>query len=291
MIAGGREAVDFALSVLETEKSYYKREMNLNFSGRVEAFDPKVHALWTCSYDHFNDPRRIFDALTAQAAQRNVLVLGDSVGRDTAHALRLAYPDTNFIMLHQSCCPPGHYRNPNRDRGCFEGLAGMLDRIQKCLTIDAIIMAYRYRPVDWARIEPTLPIVRDMTDHALMLGVSPVFSKPIATFLRDAGRVPMHIDRYDPAMLPWDIDDIAYQAQDMADAHGVKFVDVRNFYCTEDRYPLWVDGRIDRPVFWDEVHLTRYGVEQFSYYLARQPELACLAGSFGVTSERVERVI
>lgn len=276
MTLAGQDDVAFALSVLSEERARYLQNLNLNFNGRAENFDLRKHALWTCSYDHFNSHERIFEAIKAQAADKNVLILGDSVGRDTLHALRLVHPDTNFLMLHQSCCPPGHFRNPKRESGCFEGLPDMLSMIQDVTDISAIIMNYRYRPKDWAHILPTLPVVRDMCANVVMMGVAPVFTKTIPKYIAEIGRVPRHIDRHDPDMIPWDFNELTSKAQEMAEQHGIPFIDTRDFHLVDDKYPLWMDDTFEKPIYWDEIHLTRHSIPTFATYLGGKKGLEFL---------------
>jgi hypothetical protein len=261
------------LSILAEERAFYRKNLNSNFNGRAECFDPQKHALSTCSYDHFNAPERVFEAVKAQSAARNVLLLGDSVGRDTLNALRIAYPNVNFIMLHQSSCPPGHFRNPKRDRGCFEGLADMLANIKRAMKLDAIILAYRYRPKDWLHVEPTLPIVRRMCKNVVMLGVGPVFTKTLPEYIAEIGNVPRHIDKHNHDMIPWDFYDLADKAKRLARKYGITFADVHDFYLVDGAYPLWLDSTFDRPIYWDEIHLTRHSIPFFAMYLRRKKEL------------------
>lgn len=279
MSASEYGSVEHALAVLAEEAAYYRQHLNYNFTGKLskfEKFDPEKHALFTCSYDHKNSVERVFEAATSQAKKRNVLVLGDSVGRDTLSALRISYPYVNFIMLHQSCCPPAHFRNPKRDAGCFEGLQAMLENLQKVMTISGIIMTYRYRPKDWKHVEPTLPIVRAMCKNVVLMGVCPVFSKPLPDHIAEIGHVPTHILRDDPAMIPWSYDELSTQAKEMAFGYGVPFIDTHSFYLSDDKYRLWVDGDFNKPFYWDEIHLTRHSLPLFAGYLRQKTELSFL---------------
>jgi len=268
--------VETVLKLLGEERGFYRKNMNSNYNGRAEAFDIQKHALWTCSYDHGNGHDRIFDAVKGQAVGRNILLIGDSVGRDTVNALRIAYPETNFIMLHQSSCPPGHFRNPKRETGCFEGLADMLAKINQAIKVEAVILAYRYRPKDWNHAEPTLPIVTSICKKVVMLGVGPVFSKTLPEYITEIGRVPRYIDRHDPAMIPWDFDDLTVKAKGLAAKYRITFVDISDFFLVDGKYPLWLDETVERPIYWDEIHLTRYSLPLFAEYLRQKKELRFL---------------
>jgi hypothetical protein len=92
--------------------------LDVNYGGNAGDYDKARYAGFPCSYDSGNSLDRIVTCLTAQATDFSVLVIGDSIGRDTLHALRIGYPDVNIIMLHQSSCPPADVAWPNSSH-CF----------------------------------------------------------------------------------------------------------------------------------------------------------------------------
>lgn len=264
-----------ALERIEAEKSFYMSRLNLNLHGKnaVEDLDDE----FTCSYDNENPPARILECLESQAKGDVVLVMGDSVGRDTWHALRRAYPDIRFVMLHQSSCPPGDAFHPdNLKRRCFPELEVMLERISERLTVTAVVLSYRYRPIDWRHIEPTFKLLEEMTKNVAVLGVSPVYDQTISDSIKalaPQSGIPHRVSKTDRTMVPWDYDALAEDAKNMANAHDAVFVDVRPFFCDSTSCALWLDDSLRQPLFWDEQHLTDPAITKFAEYLSELPQL------------------
>jgi len=265
-----------ALERIELEKSYYMSTLNKNLHGTNSVED--LHSEnFTCSYDNDNASQRILECLENQAEGKVVLVIGDSVGRDTWHALRRAYPETRFVMLHQSGCPPGDASRPNsRSPRCFPELAEMLEQISERLDIAAVVLSYRYRPVDWWKVEPTFPLLRKLTDNVAVLGVSPVYDQEISDSIKALAphsAIPHRVSKTDRTMVPWDYDALAEDAKNMAHAHEAVFVDVRPFFCDTTSCALWLDDSLRQPLFWDEQHLTNPAITEFAEYLSELPQL------------------
>lgn len=273
LLEGDRGA---ALAVIDEQEILYFRERNLNFHGRAGAFNPDRHRRWTCSFDKANTADRVLECLERQAAAQNVLVIGDSIGGDTTHALRLAFPDVNFIMLHQSGCVPANFPVGERIGECFPGLADLLARAKHTISIDAVVLAFRYKPKNWENVESGLALARSLADNVMMLGVSPMFSKNLGDFVQELPRgepVPLSIAKSDRTMVGWSFDRIVRQAERLARKHGIAFVNVLPFFCDETRCLLFADGDLRKPLYWDSLHLTRFGIEKYAEFLSRQPQL------------------
>ena len=265
-----------ALEVIEREAVYYKSQLNLNFNGENSFSDLEPHQ-FTCSYDKNNSSSRLLECFERQAQGDVVLVMGDSIGRDTWHALRRAYPENRFVMLHQSSCPPGDAIHvENLKLRCFPNLAEILDSISERLNVKAVILSYRYRPVDWKHIEPTLRLLRQMTDNVALFGVSPVYDQEISESIKKLppqAPVPRRVGKTDQTMVPWDYDLLAANAKKMADTYGAVFIDVRPFFCDAKSCSLWLDNSLKLPLFWDEQHLSDPAITKFGKYLSRLQEL------------------
>ncbi|MGO4575726.1 acyltransferase family protein [Cupriavidus sp. 2TAF22] len=274
LYSGGKAQV---IAHIEDEEAYYLDTLNLNYDGESGDYDPAQDSRWTCSYDYDNSPERILRCLTSQAKRHNVLVMGDSVGRDTLHALQRGFPALNFIMLHQSSCPPGD--RPKRVGGvmCFPDSADLLAQLKKRIHIDAIVINFSYVPENWENVEPGLVAAKTVTDDVVMLGVSPMFYLPISRYIKSLPKnvpIPQTIPEADTSLTRWNYHDIAHEAQSMAARHGIAFVGVTDMFCPSQQCRLWINGRHDKPLFIDQEHLTNEGIDVFARFLESQPVLA-----------------
>lgn len=100
---------------------------------------------YTCSLDENMDFESVTDCLIGGISNDsyNIVVIGDSNGRDFFHALRFAYPNYNIVMLHQSSCSPA-YGIRWDDTYCFKDLESYLDLLNNSDAVDAIVFASRY---------------------------------------------------------------------------------------------------------------------------------------------------
>lgn len=261
---------------IEDEEAYYLDNLNLNYDGHSGYYDPRKDGLWTCSYDYENSPERILRCLTSQAKKHNVLVMGDSIGRDTWHALQRGFPAEHFIMLHQSSCPPGD--RPKRVGGvmCFPDSADLLDELKKRISIDAIVINFSYVPENWENVEPGLLAAKSVTNNVAMLGVSPMFYLPVSQYIKSLPKgaaIPPAIPETDTGLTQWSYRDIAQEAQRMAVKHGVAFVGVTDLFCPAHQCQLWINNRHDKPLFIDQEHLTNDGIDVLARFLKSQPVL------------------
>ena len=276
------------LAAIDEQEAYYRQVLNLNYNGKSGEFSPDKHMKWTCSFDEQNTADRVFHCLEQQASVRNVLVIGDSIGRDTTHALRLAFPNVNFIMVHQSGCPPANFPLSGRIKECFPSLAGLLERTKRSLAIDAVVLAFRYRPGNWEKVEPGLALAKELSSNVFMFGVSPVFRKGIGVFLKEvpAGEpIPRAVMKNDRAMVRWSFDAIVKRAERLALKYDVNFVNVHPFFCDRKQCSLWADDAFAKPLFWDNQHLTQFGIGRFAEFLAGEPRLRAVFTRMGARAE------
>ncbi|SSW69703.1 O-acetyltransferase OatA [Achromobacter veterisilvae] len=274
-----------AIATIQASGDYYQKNLNLNYNGNSGPYDAKTFADYTCSYDEGNTASRLYDCLVGHAKSHNVLVLGDSIGRDTLWTLRRAYPGQNFLMLHQSGCPPSDWHREGDAVGCFTGSADLLGRVRSVVQIDGVILAFRYRPSDWAEVEAGLDMARKVSPNVILLGVSAVFAQPVGSFLRSLPKgspVPRSVGKLDPSMVGWDYVAIADQARLMADRHGVAFADTSPFYCKGQECALWKDNSYQMPIYWDNQHLTDFGIDAFSQFLRTQVDMVQFAERVGM---------
>jgi len=260
-----------SLSRIEAEKNFYMTQLDKNFTGK-SSLDELYEESLTCSFDEGNTSSRILECFEVQAKGDVVLVIGDSVGRDTWHSLRRAYPEIRFVMLHQSSCPPGEGFHPDIvGRRCFPELAKILKIISERLDVAAVIMSYNFRPIDWRNIEPTFGLLKDITTNVAVLGVPPVYAQTIGDSIKALAAqapIPRRVSKTDRTMVPWDFDVLAENVETMAQAHGAVFIDVRPFFCDSNSCALWLDESLKQPLFWDKLHLSEPAIEKYAIYLS-----------------------
>jgi peptidoglycan/LPS O-acetylase OafA/YrhL len=239
------------------------------FDGNSGPFNRDRHLGLPCSFDNGNTPEAIMDCLVGQSGRSNVLVIGDSIGRDTLYALRSGYPDINFLMLHQSSCPPADRQWPGQK--CFSGLLTLLSILRQKIAIKEILLAYRYLPESWQAVEATLKGTKALRMPITLLGVSPVLQRTLSAILKEmppGSAVPDYISKLDRDLIGWDIDELTDAARDLAAKNGVKFVQTTDFYCSATKCSLWLEGDHESPIFWDAQHLTSASILAFGRFLS-----------------------
>lgn len=270
------EAKAETLAILETEKAYYHENLNLNFTGGSDDYSKSGHAGFTCSFDRGNTPERVLFCLEQQAKNNNILVIGDSIGRDTLHALRRSYPSVSFIMLHHSGCPPAETFNKNSVPVCFPKMYSTLRKLSEKTVISGVILSFRYRPKHWISVKDSIPIIKELTPNVTMLGVAPMFSRTLENHIKalpPSERLPLSIELNDKDMIPWNYFELASQAQSLAKQEEIKFANISSFFCTSSACRLWIDNSYKKPIFWDNQHITDAAMTKYGEFLTSVPEL------------------
>lgn len=265
------------LARFDNEENVYKKTLNLNFNGKSGNYDHDKHKDWTCSYDEDNTKERLTKCLTMQAKERNILVMGDSIGRDTWHALRRAYPDTNFIMLHQSACPPGEHRSAENKTDCFRQQREILSELSKEAKINGVIINFRYRPTDWKSVLPGIYAAKEISRTVIIFGVSPMFSTKIPKYIKSLPKdssIPRSISEDDIKLTQWSYDKISSEAIALTHKQKTTFIDVGEFFCPQNQCRLWANEEGHTPLFWDAQHLTNPGIDAFADFLKNHTMLA-----------------
>ncbi|MBF6616148.1 MAG: acyltransferase [Candidimonas sp.] len=270
------DAKSAILSRIETEKKRYHSELNLNFHGGSSDFILSKYAGYTCSFDGNNTQERVILCLTKQAKQNNVLVIGDSIGRDTTHALRRAFPSINFIMLHHSGCPPTEMLHRSKKITCFPNLESTLSEVAKNIKVNGIILNFSYRQQDWPSVNDSIPLMKRITKNVVMLGVTPALGRSIDQQVKALPReasVPINIYRNDRKLLPIDYLKLTEHAQKLAVDAGIMFADVGPFFCNDKYCKLWLNNSYDKPIFWDNQHITHEAMTYYGQYLSGLPQI------------------
>lgn len=264
------------LDQIESEKVRYMSNLNLNFHGGLSEFARASHAGYTCSHDENNTHERILSCLQQQAQANNILVIGDSIGRDTTHALRRSFPSVNFIMLHNSGCPPVEMIHKSKKTTCFPKLEETLSDISKKIQIDGIILNFSYRQADWPLIEKSIPQMLRITNNIVMLGVTPALGKNIDKYIKSIpadSSIPLRIMRSDKSMLPINYIELTNKAQALAQRTGITFANVGPFFCNNESCRIWLNESYEKPLYWDNQHITDDAMTQYGIFLSGLPEI------------------
>lgn len=258
------------LERIEEDKSEYMSSLNLNYTASAGLYDNAKHKFWTCSFDNGTTNDALIDCLVRQAQDDNILVMGDSIGRDTLHALRQAFPENNFLMLHQSGCPPG------ASEKCFKGQAEIIGRIKSRLKFKAVILSFRYHPKDYQDAWIGIDIAKNLTPNVYLFGVSPVFNLTIKDYIKSLPILekPSFISESDSRMVKWRFSDLCSEAARVATEKEIKFVNVLPFFCEKGKCKIWAEEKNGELLYWDQQHLTVAGVRSFSHYLKGHPALS-----------------
>ena len=268
MLDGKKGLVAFNIS---SETEIYRTQYNLNADRKRDL--PGSNEAWryTCSYDRGNTSERVLECVKRLAKERNIIVAGDSIGRDLFHSLRIAYPGTNFIMIHNSGCPP--WTLVTKTFSCFPRLDILLKSIEEEINVDAVLMSFRYKPDNIDRISPALSLWGQHFDNIVVLGVSPIFTRKLEDYVLSVDRVPENIAEDDKSMVSWSFQKLAEKSNVIALAHGAKFIKTTDFWCPNGKCRIWVEADVTRPIYWDGQHLTRYGMEMYAGFLGANETL------------------
>lgn len=263
LLDGKKGLVAFTIS---NETEVYRTEYNLNADSRRSLPEGEMAQRFTCSYDRGNTSERVLECVKRLAGKRNIIVAGDSIGRDMFHSLRIAYPSANFIMIHNSGCPP--WTLVTEKFSCFPRLEELLKSVAAEVSVDAVLMSFRYKPDNIDRIDPALKLWKRYFDNIIVFGVSPIFSRSLADYVLAQDKVPPHIVLEDKTMVAWSFQELMEYSKNIVLRHGAKFVDTTDFWCPVGNCQIWLDSDVTRPIYWDAQHLTRYGMEFYSKFLA-----------------------
>jgi peptidoglycan/LPS O-acetylase OafA/YrhL len=218
-----------------------------------------------CSYDVSATSDGKLDCLISSGFERPVLVIGDSQGRDLFHALRIGFPNTNFVLLHESGCPPIEYE-VRPARKCFIGLNSLIPQILQVLDPSAIILASHWPSNSFEPLVDMLSRLNHRGTKVVVVGPGPVFRSSIVSILRGRfnsvaefgwrGRIPV-------TELSADIFQIGSKLSEISARQGAIYLERASQFCNGDGCLALVPPRDASLMFWDNQHLTISGLEWY----------------------------
>lgn len=230
-----------------------------------------------CSFDTISSLAPMLDCLS-ELTPAAVLVIGDSHGRDTLLALREAYPETDFVMLHNSNCVPAQYPD------CFAYLPELIDTLEERALVDRVILSARWGYGEHRFVVDTLERLENARARVLVVGPGPTFSLHIEQYLlaaalraedlRDSGVLPLDALAFDAFSANRELAQIA------AD-FGADYFDRLSVYCNDAACRVTTrDGFF---AFQDNEHLSPAGITEFSREIWLQPVVSALLCANGAS--------
>jgi peptidoglycan/LPS O-acetylase OafA/YrhL len=255
--------------------------LRINWDGESSIWEGDANRDFACSFDKGNTIDRMLMCLSKQASGNNMLVIGDSVGRDTYLALKNAYPDVNFLAINHSGCAPAEHTPRGWQKiwkgsvaKCYPGLYQLLEKLHADIKIDAIILAFRFRPQTWSAISESIPKLQAYAP-VVVIGAGPTFGVTMEEYLKSLPRtqtLPQSVLETDRSIVPWSFAGLTAGAKKLADTTGATFVNIHDDFCPEEKCLLWATNS-DEPLFADQVHVSRFGHKFLTGVLRNDVEL------------------
>ncbi len=252
-----------ALTEIDSARTaYFVLQEQLNSGG--------VATARICSFDDIATRDAMLDCLTS-GPEPEILLIGDSHGRDTLAALTLAYPEQPFAMLHQSSCVPASYV-----RGasiCFPDLEAILDTLAEQEALPPVILSARWLAGEHVHTARVITQLATLETPLLIIGPGPTFSEPLETVAIEVG-----LDGAALADLPGlGSDRLAFNAaavsdelQGWASDEGAGYIDRFGFFCPDEYCEISRDGDL---LYFDEQHLSLPGLTLYAAFLNEAPAL------------------
>tara|TARA_R110001606_G_scaffold389553_1_gene555750 strand:+ start:6722 stop:8737 length:2016 start_codon:yes stop_codon:yes gene_type:complete len=232
-----------------------------------------------CSNDNLKTRVDFEQCFESNRENKNVLVIGDSTGRDTWLALNMAFPDANFVLFHQSSCTPATYSfmynttYGTKYKNCFPNMDEILETADNTMRFDTIILAFRFFPEHWEFFTNKIPKMRKLNKEVVVLGVAPILTDHFHRYLGrlsllgENANIPDQFSNDGTGLSYWDTKKIAKKTKIMSTEAGAKFVDIGDFFCSETGCRLWVSRDYNQAMYWDSSHLTLSALDDFQLYL------------------------
>lgn len=246
-ISGLRDVLP--LSKLRMSKSMADPLRNEYLGKVIELGFKGEHGL--CSLDTLLTVEAAGSCLDATRAPNATLIVGDSHARDVMLALRQAYPNRTFVLLHQSGCAPATYRK------CFPDLESALPGILERGRYQSTILASRWSDAPKSAVEATLRILARNQSPVSVIGPGPFFKQDVSEMLVAADE--FNPVQPNPITLPnsfrFDVRARNKELSELAASIGAVFVDRFSYLCPDEECPGFVPGKVSM-MYVDSEHLS-----------------------------------
>lgn len=213
-----------------------------------------------CSLDEPTPADITVECLKRSGYRRPVLVIGDSHGRDTFHALRIGFPKTDFVLLNHSGCAPAEYI-PYGTKVCFPDLFPMLEALLAKMPADAVVLSAQWAENGIAKMGATLEFLSRKGVRTIVVGPTPTFRLSAPALLVQSGVTRADADtRLKPADYLFDIERSDRLLHAQAAAANLPYIEALGSFCDISGCLAFVPGKDGALMFWDNQHLTVDGM-------------------------------
>lgn len=202
-----------------------------------------------CSIDGNKSDYASFNCLSLLKGKRDILIIGDSHGRDMFIVLRGLFKDRNFHMIHRSSCAPVSYGK------CFPGLSRVLEEIDRSNLYKGIVFVSHWPEKS---LKPFSEMLRasPLKERSLIIGPSPVFAKAVTFLLKknNHGYV-SSVERN----FRVNVDLAEKTLRNLAHEYQIPYVSRMDVLCPGENCPVFVPNSNDL-IYFDDQHLTDAGM-------------------------------
>lgn len=243
-----------------------------------------------CSMDGRVSEEDTVNCLIGDEHRQPVLVIGDSHGRDTFHALRLGFPQTDFILLHHSSCSPAEYALPSRNKVCFPGLLRILDAFLKEIPVEIVVLSSQWAEIGIENLDSTLEFLSGKEVMTIIIGPTPTFRLWAPALLVQGGLTGTSADiQLKPADFQFDVEKSDRLLRNKIAGAGVSYVAVLHNFCDTSGCLAFVPGKDRILMYWDNQHLTVDGMFWLGDILTDDEVLRREFASDGSLSAAIEK--
>lgn len=260
------------IEFFRTETAQYEKDYGLFYpQSNDEVWTAERYAGAPCSYDKVifkGEGKEIVTkcivnnfALNAQA--KHYLVIGDSNGRNTFHALKQAFPNNLYAFMMHSGCAAATSAN------CFPDLENQLAKILSETRVDGVILSSRFAYQDIEGVDKTAAFLKQNHVPFLIVGATPALRKTIDMVMIKSG-VTLDDKEFllplDKAYFYEDIEQKDEALKNIAEENGGIFWDKKAEFCP-NKICVLKDASQSAPIFLDAQHLSAAGMEKLVRFL------------------------
>lgn len=261
---------------LDAAADRYLRVMDKAYDGESGPFVIERDSGMPCSYDNGATSDRVRECLRANLGGGGVLVMGDSIGREAFFALRQAFPQYRWAMLHQSSCMGVDFTNAV-GKSCFADWSSLLAPLLRDGQVRGVVLAARLFPEEYQRYASTINVLQGYKVPVAIVAGGPSYLSFVKEYLLRAylseGETPLSVDPDNPVMVRKGQRAMVADLANRAPINGYTFINTEGFYMDGERYSLFLDRDLKRPLIFDREHMSLDAFERFQSFLSGHPEL------------------
>jgi peptidoglycan/LPS O-acetylase OafA/YrhL len=205
----------------------------------------------------------------------SVMIVGDSHGANFLQAMKIAYPEINFISFVEGGCVPISKRYPQKDTLCRRTILGAMNYVEKN-PVDLVLLSARW-PGSIEEIQSDLDHYKKFTSKVILVGPSLVFAKDVSKIIADYTSATSFNDYVQDNFEASCITRNNFM-QRFAIDNGVSFINKISLFCPDNLCPLFEGERL---FIFDKGHLTTSGAFHLAKHLQMEDPIGRILGSNG----------